>query len=87
MLDPKSQEMLNTILGKDKAVLSDEEKGFLIGRRGYLNEEQYARYADIFAGPDGKPVKKAKVEAEEASTEEETGEVTEEEVKPKKGKK
>lgn len=46
-MDQQSQEILEVILGKDKDRLSTEELGFLMARRGYLNDEQRARYADL----------------------------------------
>jgi len=83
-MDIESAKMLETILAKDKRSLGEDEVAFLIGRRGYLNEEQYARYEDLFAVADGKKAPKASSDEEGADVE-----TTDEEVdaKPKKGKK
>lgn len=49
MMDPKSKEMLDEILAKEPAALTDSDKGFLRSRRSYLNEEQRTVYAEILA--------------------------------------
>ena len=46
-MDSKSQEMFDAIIAMDKDSLSDEQKGFLMARRGYMNDEQRKRYADM----------------------------------------
>lgn len=46
-MDPKSQEIFDTILTKDKNSLSLEEEQFLLARRDYMNDEQKKRYADL----------------------------------------
>lgn len=75
-MDPKSEQMLKIILAKDVNVLGEDEKAFLIGRRGYLNEVDYKRYEDIFAPVDGKKSKTSKKEVE-VEEEEEIEEVDE----------
>lgn len=46
-MDIESQKMFDIIVAKDQDSLSDEEKGFLMARRGYFNDEQRKRYADM----------------------------------------
>lgn len=46
-MDPKSQEMFDEILSLDQETLNDEQKGFLMARRDYFNDEQRKRYADM----------------------------------------
>lgn len=43
-MDEKSKETLETILGMDKDTLSKEQLGFVMARRGYLNDEQKKRF-------------------------------------------
>lgn len=47
MMDKKSKDKLEEILGKPKHTLSDSEKGFLRARRSYLKEVEAKEYADI----------------------------------------
>jgi hypothetical protein len=49
MMDAKSKEMLDEILAKEPAAMTDADKGFLRARRSYLNEEQKAVYAEVLA--------------------------------------
>lgn len=46
-MDTESQKMFDIIIAKDQDSLSEEEKGFLMARRGYFNDEQRKRYADM----------------------------------------
>ncbi len=46
-MDKQSQEMFDAIVAMDQEVLNDEQKGFLMARRGYFNDEQRKRYADM----------------------------------------
>lgn len=46
-MDPKSQEMFDTIIAMDQDALTDEQKGFLMARRDYFNDEQRKRYAGM----------------------------------------
>lgn len=46
-MDQKSQEMFDEILSLDQETLNDEQKGFLMARRGYFNDEQKKRYAEM----------------------------------------
>lgn len=39
--------MFETILAKDQASLTDDEKGFLMARRSYMNDDQKKRYAEM----------------------------------------
>ena len=49
MMDDKSKEMLNEILSKEPAALTDADTGFLRARRSYLNEEQRSVYKEVLA--------------------------------------
>ena len=49
MMDAKSKEMLDAILAKEPAALTDADKAFLKARRSYLNEEQRHVYAEALA--------------------------------------
>lgn len=46
-MDPKTQEMFDTIIAMDQDSLTNEQKGFLMARRSYFNDEQRKRYADM----------------------------------------
>lgn len=46
-MDSKSQEMFDAIIAMDKDSLSREQLGFLMARRGYMNDEQRKRYAEL----------------------------------------
>lgn len=46
-MDQATKEVFDRIIEKDKDSLSEDERGFLMARRSYLNEEQRARYADM----------------------------------------
>lgn len=46
-MDPKSQEIFDEIVAMDQEALNDDQKGFLMARRGYFNDEQKKRYADM----------------------------------------
>lgn len=46
-MDDKSKEMLDEILAKEPAALTDSDKAFLRARRSYLNGEQQAVYAEV----------------------------------------
>ena len=46
-MDSKSQEMFDTIIAMDQDALTDEQKGFLMARRDYFNDEQRKRYAPM----------------------------------------
>lgn len=46
-MDSKSQEIFDELLAMDKDSLSLEQKQFLMARRGYFNDEDKKRYADI----------------------------------------
>lgn len=48
-MDQESQKMLDQILAKEPAALTDEDKAFLRARSSYLNEEQNAVYAEVLA--------------------------------------
>lgn len=43
-MDEKSKEILQAILEADKDTLSKEQLGFVMARRGYLNDEQKKRF-------------------------------------------
>jgi len=74
-MDQESQAMLDAILAKEPAALTDEDKAFLRARRSYLNTEQRTIYAEVLADVPGEPA------TEEAKTDETEPEAT------KKGKK
>jgi len=46
-MDAKSQELFNLIVSMDQETLTNEQKGFLMARRSYMNDEQRKRYADM----------------------------------------
>lgn len=46
-MDNKSQEMFDALIAMDQESLNDEQKGFLMARRGYFNDEQKKRYAGM----------------------------------------
>lgn len=46
-MDQKSQEMFDEIVAMDQEALTLEQKQFLMARRGYFNDEQKKRYADM----------------------------------------
>lgn len=46
-MDAKTQELFDIIVSMDKDTLSDDQKGFLMARRSYMNDEQRKRYADM----------------------------------------
>lgn len=46
-MDQASKEILEEILRKDKNSITEGEKQFLLARRGYLNDEQRERFADL----------------------------------------
>lgn len=46
-MDHESQVMFDEIIALDKDALSEEQKGFLMARRSYFNDEQRKRYADM----------------------------------------
>lgn len=46
-MDNTSQEMFDQIIQMDKDSLSKEQRGFLMARRGYMNDEQRKRFADM----------------------------------------
>lgn len=48
-MDQESQKMLDQILAKEPAALTDEDKAFLRARSSYLNEEQQAVYSEVLA--------------------------------------
>lgn len=54
-MNPEAKEVLETILGKDKATLNQSEVEFLRARRDYLNDEQKKRFADVLEGGDAGP--------------------------------
>ncbi len=63
-MDEESKKMLEVIMSKSQEDLSTEERGFLMARRSYLNDEQKKRYADMIEEHEGgkseKPAKPAK---------------------------
>ena len=46
-MDQLSQDTLAEILKLDKSSLSEDQKGFLLARRSYLNDSDRARYQDL----------------------------------------
>lgn len=48
-MDQQTQEMFDQLVAMDQDSLNDEQKGFLMARRGYFNDEQRKRYADMIA--------------------------------------
>ena len=49
MMDAQSKAMLDEILAKEPAALTDADEDFLRARQSYLSEEQKAVYADVLA--------------------------------------
>ena len=48
-MDEQSRAMLDEILAKEPAALTDADKAFLRARSSYLNEEQRSVYAEVLA--------------------------------------
>jgi len=48
-MDKTTQEVFDSILALDKDTLTEEQRGFLMARRSYFNDEQRARYKDLIA--------------------------------------
>jgi hypothetical protein len=71
-MDEQSKKMLDEILAKEPAALTDSDKAFLQARSSYLSEEQRSVYAEVLAD------QQEAAEEAQTSTEEET---------PKKAKK
>jgi hypothetical protein len=46
-MDKESQKVFDQIVSMDQESLSDEQKGFLMARRSYMNDEQRKRYAGM----------------------------------------
>jgi hypothetical protein len=46
-MDQQTQEMFDQLIAMDQESLNDEQKGFLMARRGYFNDEQRKRYASM----------------------------------------
>ncbi len=46
-MDSKTQELFDQIVSMDQDSMTDEQKGFLMARRGYMNDEQRKRYAGM----------------------------------------
>lgn len=54
-MDTKSQELFDKIISMDQAMLTEDQIGFLMARRGYMNDEQRKRYADMIEEHENKP--------------------------------
>lgn len=93
-MDAESQKTLDVILSMDKDSLTEDQKGFLLARRSYLNDEQRKRYADLIEAHEDavkkgtvgkkaeeKPLSKMKLEELKAKAEGMEIEVTEEDTK------
>jgi len=48
-MNREAKNKLNEILGKEPVDLTEDEKGFLQARRGYLNERRQVKYRDVLA--------------------------------------
>lgn len=46
-MDQETQAMFDQIVEMDQNSLDDTQKGFLMARRSYMNDEQRKRYADM----------------------------------------
>lgn len=46
-MDQKSQEVFDQLIAMDQESLNDDQKGFLMARRGYFNDEQRKRYSKM----------------------------------------
>ena len=46
-MDQASKEMFDELIAMDQESLSDEQKGFLMARRSYFNDEQRKRYSKM----------------------------------------
>jgi hypothetical protein len=63
-MDTQSQAMFDELVAMDQEVLNDEQKGFLMARRGYFNDEQRKRYADMIKAHEAGKLFAPKVEDE-----------------------
>jgi hypothetical protein len=61
-MDQKSKELFDAIIEMDQESLNEEQAGFLMARRGYMNDEQRKRYAKMIEKHEAglKPAKPAK---------------------------
>jgi hypothetical protein len=50
-MDPKSKEILDAILRKEPAALSEGDRDILRARRSYLTASDLERYAEILGTP------------------------------------
>lgn len=46
-MDQDTQNMFDEIVAMDQEALNDDQKGFLMARRGYFNDEQKKRYSKM----------------------------------------
>lgn len=46
-MDTESQKVFDQLVQMDQETLSDDQKGFLMARRSYFNDEQKKRYAGM----------------------------------------
>jgi hypothetical protein len=68
-MDEKTKEIFDEILAMDQNELNDDQKGFLMARRGYFNDEQKKRYADMVKAHEaGKLIKEVKEDEDDLST-------------------
>ena len=59
-MDTQSQELFDRIISMDQELLTADQKGFLMARREYFNDEQKKRYASMIEEHEanmGKPAK------------------------------
>lgn len=52
-MDLETQKQFDEIVAMDQNTLNDQQKGFLMARRSYLNDEQRKRYAEMIEEAEG----------------------------------
>lgn len=68
-MDETTKALFDEIIAMDQETLNDEQKGFLMARRGYFNDEQKKRYADMIKLHEaGKLFKKKEEDEDDLST-------------------
>lgn len=50
-MNPEAEEKLNSVVKKEVAWLTKEDKMFLKARRSYLSEEQLEKFGSVFKVP------------------------------------
>lgn len=63
-MDSKSQELFDKLVGRGIEELSEDETAFLMGRRGYMSEDQKKKFASVIKAHEAAAKKSKKVEEE-----------------------